>query len=755
MQMRKLAITLFCLLPMAALLYGCGSSSKSGGSINNVTTVGDTACIQCHGGRNIEVLTGEDIINQYKASSPHQNSEHANNGNGCEACHGNGGQHNGVGPIAFPNPYDGNGTRCADCHKDKYATNAPTHFAESRHAKFEEIHMSGSCARCHTHEGALLSNKAGITGEAKAFDTTVNPTPVYTGAYSAFKCSTCHEHGGGLRSIIATTSTGTKVAWNPSKAASADAKNNQFNLCTSCHVLYNYDGSKVLYPSNYTATTTDQIGGRSHGWHAALVSTHYDNPATAGVVEGYNIRKTGGACFDCHGHEAKTSTAAAMTDATKSTIHTDWAQSAHAGGLLANKYDAAAANPVTASRTTDPAGYAAQHKTQLTAVLAAGADTTTGIGWTYYNWDDSASRASCQRCHTATGAANYLSDPATYDPANNSFTHLSGWTTTNKTSQQQEVLYCWGCHDNAGTGSLRKPGAITANYTGNSYTYPDAKASNACISCHSGRETGESVKAATGDFSNKSFINSHYLTAGGTVFGNTGYHYTNRDYSIPAGDTHVKIGMGTTGNAAVDAAAKNGPCAACHFGSKNGSHKLKPYTVYSATDTSINPLCINCHSTRGEGTNSYVTWLGDDATAATFTGTTHKARYQAGLEALRVLLQDKGYTFTAGYPYFAAKNWLSAGDTDTTGNVTGKNNMGAAFNYNLLIHDPGGVAHNRRYTRRLIYDAMDWLDNNQLDYSVSATLAALPDPAYKAAATAYLINAGTGNVNLGTPNERH
>ena len=70
--------------------------------------------------------------------------------------------------------------------------------------------------------------------------------------------------------------------------------------------------------------------------------------------------------------------------------------------------------------------------------------------------------------------------------------------------------------------------------------------------------------------------------------------------------------------------------------------------------------------------------------------------------------------------------------------------MGAAFNYNLLVHDPGAVAHNRFYARRVIYDSIDWMDDNVLNFSVGATLNAL-DPAvapYKAEAITFLIKGG-------------
>jgi len=775
MKMQRLSIMLFCLLPIAALMYGCGSSNKSGGTLSSVASVGDTACYQCHAST-ADPLTGETFITQY------QRSLHAEIG--CESCHGGGAQHNGIGPF----PYTLNSevsdaekaVRCAQCHDGATTFNgkvAPLssspNFSNGNHGNpfSAEEAKEAKCARCHSHEGAILYGKEGFTGDASILNNTAFQ-PVLARdpeTFNTIKCATCHEHGGNLRQTKTRDVAGNIVTWDPNNNKVTD----QFDLCTSCHNVNTNEGKLIgsgavlqVYSSAAAGSGFKNITTAAYyhstRWFRTLPSTHYDQPASrttasGTTIEGYVIRKnTKNPCYDCHGHEFQTNTrrldpaASASVLARPNTVFLDWAQSAHAGKMLTAKIEAATGLSGTA---------------QVDAVMKAGATDETGIAWTHYNWDSTlkadgtADRGDCQRCHTSTGAANYLTAPATYNFNNNSFSHLSGWNKTGG-SPQQEVLYCWSCHNNAGKGTLRAPGAITANYgsgaTASSYSYPDAKGSNVCISCHSGRETGDTIKLATTGFDNKSFVNSHYLTAGGTVFGNTGYHYTGRDYSIPASDTHVKIGLGTTGNAAVDATAKNGPCAGCHFGSKDGSHTLKPVTKYSATDTSLNPLCVNCHDTRGEGTNAYVTWLGDDATAATFTGTTHRARYQAGLEALRALLESKGYPFTSGYPYFAAKNWLSTGDTDTTGATTGKNNMGAAFNYNLLIHDPGGVAHNRRYTRRLIYDAMDWLDDGILNYTVSTTLNALPaDTIYKASAIAYLINAGTNNANLATAAERY
>ena len=52
---------------------------------------------------------------------------------------------------------------------------------------------------------------------------------------------------------------------------------------------------------------------------------------------------------------------------------------------------------------------------------------------------------------------------------------------------------------------------------------------------------------------------------------------------------------------------------------------------------------------------------------------------------------------------------------------TGKDRMGAAFNYNLLEHDPGAFAHNSHYAKLLIFDSLDYLDNGVLDGTINLT----------------------------------
>lgn len=522
--------------------------------------------------------------------------------------------------------------------------------------------------------------------------------------------------------------------------------------CGQCHYLndaidndeWAADGE---YPHHTTSRGTPTLARAGGSVRRNVTDTHVDDPATTTVIEGYAIRYSQqNGCVDCHflGHEMNLS------------INYDWASSAHAGTLKVIK-DTELVSQV--GTTEPPPG----DDVILTAVTAVGADGD-DHAWPHYDWD-AENRQSCQRCHTATGAMNFMTDPTTYDPSNNDFSHLSGWSKaadgTITSSGQNELLNCWGCHSDS-SGTLRTPGAITEEYDATvTVAYPDIDGSNVCMTCHLGRETGAVVNAKDG-FDNERFVNSHYLAAGGSVFGQTGYAFATRDYTPTTDvDVHVNLGRGTTEIDAIDDNYTNGPCVTCHFSSTDGSHTLSPFTTYTpVTDVALNPVCVECHTTRGSGSNAAEAWFGKDfvlADLAVGVVAPHKGRYLAALEALNQELIDDGFTFTAGYPYFSNTNWLSDGtgdipvDTDTTGNVTGKNNMGAAFNYNLLIHEPGGVAHNRLYTRRLLYDSIDWMDNGVLDYSVAATLnTEHAGTAYLASAKSYLLQA-----ELGTAGDRY
>ncbi len=770
MPAKKLAILAASLLLLSA--WGCGSSRDSDGSAAGVGTsvqaLGVGNCNICHAA----------IVNTWIAGAAHNNSNstpdqtffghtpvtdctvcHDPTGDsanllpefglatrpvvGCEGCHGNGGAHRGIGPIPYPEP---NAARCSTCHNtpDHPGTLGDQYFA-SKHA-VSDHDGPPRCQRCHTHEGALLALQYNFTGDKAVMDANVNGQPeLPEDQTGSITCATCHDpHDGGELRIDA--------AWNPPIPAPPGSGNDQFRLCTSCHTLYNAAGTLVTSGSGVFSTSAFY---HDTAWYRIIATTHYDNPATGSVgttdvetpIEGYVLRLgSADPCFDCHGHEAKTNTRP-RNPADPSTIHTQWASSGHGGGLFKQKLAAAAAlgdgvDPSTAPRST----------ATVDAIMTAAADDTSGIGWTHYNWDRTG-RATCQRCHTATGAMNFLNNPTGYVAANNDFSHLASFNLTNG-SPQNEMLYCWGCHSNAGEGDLRNPGALSFTYTnGAAVTFPDVAGSNVCMACHTGRENGDSIKLDPDADGIRGFINSHYLTAGGTVFTTSGYEYAGRNYNNVSFYEHDLVG-----STAANGTGENGPCVGCHM-STGESHLFLPVAKDVAGNiTAItSTVCAKCH------TGSFA------LTPTVLMDEEHE--YMASLEVLKAALASKGMFFANSFPYFhndtnanqildPAEIISSNGFTNWAGVYTftfWKETMGAAFNANLLLHDPGGYAHNRFYAKGLIWDSIDFIDDGLLNNSVPATITALTatpdlldttvDTATASAAQTYLGSTRPGDAN--------
>jgi hypothetical protein len=362
----------------------------------------------------------------------------------------------------------------------------------------------------------------------------------------------------------------------------------------------------------------------------------------------------------------------------------------------------------------------------------SGKGNVTALPWTNYDFGRDPTRSTstpgatpansfgtdCVRCHTATGYINYL--------ANNSIAPAYGGTS--KTGGK-EVLACNACHTNY-SYARRLVGPVTAYYNKSTVNniriritvkYPDIGESNLCLSCHVGRETGKIIKlladpANTYNFANAGFENSHYLTAGATIFKTSGFEfYSSQYYSFPHG--HDEVGVAPFNNTGT-----SGPCVTCHM--KPGNHSFSPVTkdisgnITALTSTTCNTAL--CHA--------------GNMSAAKLES--RKNLFNAGLQALNVLLQGdllpgnsnkskRKYCYQSTSPYFyyvltdtlttsQVKDWLTY---DTSNNAipnTGPNNMGAAFNYNLLIREPGAFAHNNIYAKRLIYDSISWLFDNDI-----------------------------------------
>lgn len=374
----------------------------------------------------------------------------------------------------------------------------------------------------------------------------------------------------------------------------------------------------------------------------------------------------------------------------------------------------------------------------------------------------------CVRCHTSTGFVNYVTS---------GFRNVSSWGNPN--DPEKQVLYCSACHYSDANGrsynyTVRAPDAAKGFYnystapTGRilmEVQYPNLNQSNNCMSCHVGWGSGPLVKqmwqnaSANGFsdfFSASSYpnnygtnLNSHYFTAGATMFRTIGYHFAGRNYQDESEYAHKLIGVGD-----FRGTTTRGPCVMCHvFPARMTLLPVKrtpavDMVTQTGTITEIvSPVCSRCH---------------DDSFQPAWTVARLnqvKEGFQAALDALSWQLQvKKGVYFTPQfYPYlFTTLDGLNAG-TEYSLAFTDWGNIdtaGAAFNMNYLWHDFGAFAHNATYTKRLIYDSIDFLDDGQLNYSVGTTLngwVPVDLASKKTKAMDYLLNPGAA---IGSSGER-
>ena len=340
---------------------------------------------------------------------------------------------------------------------------------------------------------------------------------------------------------------------------------------------------------------------------------------------------------------------------------------------------------------------------------------TSGKPWLAYDYK---TLSGCVQCHTTKGFIAYSSAKMT-----------AAWGTASKT---RDVLSCNGCHTDINSGALRTSLPIQP-YTGDTYTNPDlGNTSNLCLKCHSGLQSGRSIKAqaaAGADFTNLAFISSHSSAAAGILFKSIGYEFSSREYGNKWHFKHDRIGISNYTAYGYDTGS-DGPCVGCHMSSPN-RHTFSPLTrdgggvVTAVTSTS----CAGCHTGPA--------YLDGGRMNA------REAKFAASLLALQKVLESRGIYYTDAAPYF----FRSAGNSNPSNAVTNWGNadtMGAAFNFNLLQHEPGAYVHNMIYTKRLIYDSIDFLDNGEFDNSVISTINCLPslDATQKGTAVGYLVPSG-------------
>jgi len=452
------------------------------------------------------------------------------------------------------------------------------------------------------------------------------------------------------------------------------------NVCSRCHggapTAFNITGTDVVLNPD-----AEKKCYKCHG-RITLSSGHFTNNTSATAPGSYVSKNYANNCRACHNPHDPTSLMS---------LNKDWASSGH--------------------------GEA------------------TAAAWSTEDFKNAFSGGSyaCIRCHTSTGFVNFL---------NNNFTTpfpTTTWATSGDKSH--EVLSCNACHSSYDfKHSVRKTsGPFVAPYNNNldQKTFPDVGASNLCIACHSGRESMATILTLTNmsGASSPAFKNPHYMAAAGLMYMTTGFTNFTTVTAKPAGasytygasytmyygsgatpsgnisSTHRKLGTtlinGDSHNPAAFTSGNydaDGPCVTCHMNATGQSDRKTSHT-FAINANAFNQVCVNCHGSEGP-----VTGFLEEQSAVFRNALTL---------AVKLLKSNYGITFnSSSYPYFfnangtGVTNWRRGHD-----NAFAKKLMGACYNINLLVREPGAYAHGRTYARRLIYDTIDFLDDGSLNLS--------------------------------------
>jgi trimeric autotransporter adhesin len=435
-------------------------------------------------------------------------------------------------------------------------------------------------------------------------------------------------------------------------------------FCVTCHTQSIVDGFTASRHTTLAALTCSNCHLNGvHNPDVALTACNACHFDQAGQVPLHPVA-IGGPCISCHDPH--------------STVALAGAPAVHFNNVTGAGYPAS--YMTSRSSCTDchaPGNFAIRMQWAQSSHAA-----TTEPPWAS---SDFKTRSGCVQCHTTTGFIAYSTGKVT-----------AAWGSA--ADKTKEVLTCIGCHSDVANGIVRVVSARQP-FADDSYRNRDVGNSNVCMSCHSGRNNGKSIQVKVGvaDFANLPFISPHYLAAGSTLHGTGGYHFPGATYAFYSSNSHRQVGLGNlAGTGAV------GPCVSCHMSAPE-RHLFRPLVTDAAgqvTGTS-SIVCVDCHSGS----------LGIAKLNA------EKSDLRNALAVLKAMLASKGFVYTPTYPYFTNTNWGSG--------QSGANVMGAAFNYVLLISEPGAYAHNAQYAKQLVLDSIDYLDNGQLDDSI--TVLALPN----------------------------
>jgi trimeric autotransporter adhesin len=441
--------------------------------------------------------------------------------------------------------------------------------------------------------------------------------------------------------------------------------------CQNCHIV-NDVGDPELF-ANWSSSAHKAKAVTCDNCHAGSRVSH---PGTT----------SGNVCRDCHVRADGTITnhTVAIGKATCTVCHDPHSGVGVVWGASPQHFNNVSTAGYPASYITSNARCADCHDNTVSNAIVrsqwalSGHAATTAAPWRSLDFK---TMSGCVQCHTTTGFIAYSTGRMT-----------AAWGSAE--DKTKEVLTCVGCHSDISAGTIRTVQPVQP-FADDSFVNSDFGPSNICLGCHSGRNNGASIKVQIGqvDFSNTPFIPPHNYAAGAVLQGKGGYHFPGESYASYSSNYHRLIGMSNlkgTGN--------SGACISCHM---SGSEKHLFQAV--ATDSSGNvttistTVCANCH---GAFFNKALK--------------EEQLGYRNALSVLKAMLENRGFIYRSGYPYFSGVNWGHG--------EAGPNVMGAAFNYRLLLSEQGAYVHNSAYAKKLLRDSIDLLYNGSVTGSVDSAL---------------------------------
>lgn len=306
----------------------------------------------------------------------------------------------------------------------------------------------------------------------------------------------------------------------------------------------------------------------------------------------------------------------------------------------------------------------------------------------------------CVRCHSPGGFVEFaMGDPATSQLPTRA---VDCWTCHNEFDlfANQETRYD-DLVENPALMPVVFPSGDTASFGNNS---------NMCMSCHQGRESGDSVANAdpntvvqVPDYDSYDFINIHYYAAAATLFGNVvngGYEYPGNLYR---GQNMFPGIHASQGRNLVD-------CVGCHMNSSLGRDPDDPNNG-RLTDTEKHTFlpetqdCNFCHT--GDRFQDLSGSPGDNFREIEVLKAELLSAMQAYATTGDLPIDSPIFYDNDTYPYWF--NGIKGEDPASFGNRYRNfdfDMLTAAYNYVVATKDPAGYIHNGAYVEQLLYDSI-------------------------------------------------